>query len=82
MRFLSSLKIPVVGVLRDSQNFVASASEGLGICDLPLYRSRKDLPAIAEIIAWLLRDGLARESAPVPESTEQGGIEDRPRILH
>jgi chromosome partitioning protein len=53
MRFLSSLKIPVISVLRDSQNFVRAADEGLGICDLPLYRAKKDLVAMAEIVSWL-----------------------------
>ena len=82
MRFLSSLKIPVVGVLRDSQNFVASASEGLGICDLPLYRSKSDLPAIAGIVAWLLQDGRMHESPEIPDPVEQGNIDDQPRIIH
>ena len=81
-RFLTSLRIPVVGTLRDSQNFVASAAEGLGVCDLPLYRSKEDLPAMAGIIAWLLQDGQAKEAAPDPVSATRDGAEDRPRIIH
>ena len=32
MRFLDSLGIPIIAVLRDSQNFVHAAEEGIGIC--------------------------------------------------
>lgn len=64
-RFLSSLKIPVIATLRDSQNFVRAADEGIGICDLPLYRAKQDLVAMAEIIAWL-DQGIA--DAPQPEA--------------
>ena len=53
VRFLSSLKIPLISVLRDSQNFVRAADEGIGICDLPLYRAKKDLVAMAQIVSWL-----------------------------
>ena len=50
---MTSLKIPVISILRDSQNFVRAADEGIGICDLPLYRSKADIVSIARIVAWL-----------------------------
>lgn len=53
MRFLDSLGIPIVGVLRDSQNFVHAANVGLGICELPYYRVQKDLEQFARIVGWL-----------------------------
>ena len=34
MRFLDSLGIPIIAVLRDSQNFVHAAEQGLGLCDM------------------------------------------------
>jgi len=53
VRFLSSLNIPLISVLRDSQNFVRAAEDGIGICDLPLYRAKQDLVAMAQIVSWL-----------------------------
>jgi chromosome partitioning protein len=53
MRFLDSLGIPVVGVLRDSQNFVRAAEEGIGICEMPGHRARKDMEQLEQIVAWL-----------------------------
>jgi len=53
MRFLESLGIPIIGVLRDSQNFVHAAEAGVGICELPLHRVRKDLEQLEQITAWL-----------------------------
>lgn len=53
MRFLDSLGIPVIAVLRDSQNFVRAAEKGIGICDMPLYRAVEDLEQIENIVQWL-----------------------------
>jgi chromosome partitioning protein len=53
MKFLGRLSIPVVGVVRDSQNYVGAAREGLCIHDLLPSRASKDLAQWAPIIAWL-----------------------------
>lgn len=53
MRFLTSLEIPIIAELRDSQNFVHAAALGLGICELPSYKTRQDLEELAPVIAWL-----------------------------
>lgn len=55
MRFLSSLRIPVVGMLRDSQNFVTAADHGIGIYELPDYRAQRDKEDLSRIINWLDR---------------------------
>ena len=81
MRFLTSLKIPLVAVLRDSQNFVGAAAEGIGICDLPLYKAKQDLVAMADVMRWL--DGSAtvsREAVPLPD--EQPTSEKGRQSLH
>ena len=54
-RFLGSLRIPLIGALRDSQNFVQAAALGLGVCELPLHRVKDDLPALDAIGQWLER---------------------------
>ena len=55
MRFLNSLRIPVVGVLRDSQNYVTAADEGIGVYEMPHYRAQKDIEEMSRIIEWLDR---------------------------
>lgn len=53
MRFLHSLSISVVGVLKDSQNYVHSAERGLSIHELPNARMKADAERWASIIEWL-----------------------------
>jgi chromosome partitioning protein len=53
MRFLDSLGIPVIAVLRDTQNFVRSAEEGIGVCEMTPSQVRPDVKQIENIVAWL-----------------------------
>jgi chromosome partitioning protein len=53
MRFLTSLEIPIVAQLRDSQNYVYAAANGIGICEMPMYRAGKDMEAFGMMVAWL-----------------------------
>lgn len=53
MRFLDSLGIPIVAVMRDSQNYVHAAEHGIGICELQPHKVRKDILELEKIIAWL-----------------------------
>jgi chromosome partitioning protein len=53
MRFLDSLGIPIVAVLRDTQNFVRSAEQGIGVCEMPPSRVRPDVEQLEKIVAWL-----------------------------
>ncbi len=53
MRFLDSLAIPIIAVLRDSQNFVYAAEVGVGIHEMQPSRVRKDVVQIDRIVNWL-----------------------------
>jgi chromosome partitioning protein len=53
MRFLDSLGIPIIAVLRDSQNFVHSAEQGIGVCEMPRSRVKPDVVQIEKIVSWL-----------------------------
>jgi len=53
MRFLDSLGIPIIAVLRDSQNFVRSAEQGVGICEMTPSRVRPDVEQLEKIVNWL-----------------------------
>ncbi|MEM7432451.1 MAG: AAA family ATPase [Pseudomonadota bacterium] len=53
MRFLDSLGIPIVAVLRDSQNFVHSAEQGIGLCEMQPSRVKPDVEQFHRIVNWL-----------------------------
>jgi chromosome partitioning protein len=53
MRFLDSLGIPIIAVIRDSQNFVYSAESGLGLHEMPPSRVRQDLEQLDRVVKWL-----------------------------
>jgi chromosome partitioning protein len=53
LQFLSSLKIPMIATLRDSQNFVHASARGLGVCELPQYRAKDDIDQIRAITRWV-----------------------------
>jgi len=54
MRFLDSLGIPIVAVLRDSQNYVRAAEKGFGMHEMrPPSRVRPDKEQIDKIVTWL-----------------------------
>ena len=53
MRFLDSLGIPIIAVLRDSQNFVHAAERGVGLCEMQPSRVKSDVEQIDRIVEWL-----------------------------
>ena len=53
MRFLDSLKIPVVAVLPDSQHYIRAASSGIGLHELSGARYRGDQAQWTSLIEWI-----------------------------
>ena len=53
MRFLTSLEIPIIAELRDSQNYVYAAAYGIGIYEMPAYKVKKDVERMDPIITWI-----------------------------
>ena len=53
VRFLSSLKIPMIAALRDSQVFMHAAAQGIGIAEMPAHKIRNDIPQINAVVSWL-----------------------------
>jgi chromosome partitioning protein len=53
MRFLDSLGIPIIAVLRDTQNFVRSAEQGVGVCEMTPSSVKPDVIQIEKIVSWL-----------------------------
>ncbi len=63
MRFLTSLQIPIVAVLRDSQNYVYAADLGMGIYEMPRHRVKADVEQMDLIINWLDQLPMRRREA-------------------
>ena len=53
MRFLTSLDIPLVATLRDTQNYVRSSQAGIGIHEMPTWQVQKDLEDWDRLEDWL-----------------------------
>ena len=66
-RFLTSLDIPVIARLRDSQNFVQAAAFGIGISELPPHKVRPDLDQLDLITNWLDRWRMRQLDALIAE---------------
>jgi chromosome partitioning protein len=58
-RFVEGLKLPVLGYLRDTQNYVQLAAHGLTLWDVAKSRVEKDLEQWQPIIEWT--NGAARK---------------------
>lgn len=67
MRFLDSLGIPIIAVLRDSQNFVDSAEKGIGVHEMEPSRVRPDLEQLERIARWI--DGWSERRHAAAEIT-------------
>jgi chromosome partitioning protein len=53
MRFLETLRIPVIATLRDSQNYVRAAEQGIGIARDEAHVVEQDLEDWQPLLAWL-----------------------------
>jgi chromosome partitioning protein len=53
MRILANLETPTIAVLRDSQNFVHAAAQGLGVHEMPHFKVQREVEQMDLIIDWL-----------------------------
>jgi chromosome partitioning protein len=68
MRFLQTLKIPIIATIRDSQNYVRSAELGMSIHEMKPYVVREDLVQWQSLVCWL--DGVASPASIFEESAD------------
>jgi chromosome partitioning protein len=52
-RFLTTLKLPLVATMRDSQNYIRAAEQGLGIHELEKRRTASDRERWLSLVDWL-----------------------------
>jgi chromosome partitioning protein len=64
MRFLDSLGIPIIAVLSDSQSYVQAAEQGVGVCEMPPRRTRRETEELEGIMAWLDDRQQRRQESP------------------
>jgi chromosome partitioning protein len=53
LRFLDTLDVPLVGTLRESQNYIRSAESGQGLHEMKNWQVAEDLQQWAGILEWL-----------------------------
>jgi chromosome partitioning protein len=72
MRFLETLRIPVIATLRDSQNYVRAAEQGVGLHEMKTNLVQQDLQDWEPLLAWLkAKETTVRPSEgvnPLPET--------------
>lgn len=64
MRFLNTLGIPVIATLRDSQNYIRAAEQGVGLHEMKKNLVEQDLEDWDPLLTWLR----AKEGAAAPLS--------------
>jgi chromosome partitioning protein len=71
MRFLETLRIPVIATLRDSQNYVRAAEQGQGLHEMKRQLVEQDLADWQPMLAWLkAKEGVWRPSAGINPLSE------------
>jgi chromosome partitioning protein len=63
-RFVSSLEVPVLGYLRDTQNYVQLAAHGLTLWDVAPSRVEKDREQWHALIEWIFTKAPPPAAAP------------------
>jgi chromosome partitioning protein len=66
-QYLSTLKVPYLGGLRDAQNYVRAYARGMGVLELPEYLASPDWKQWEPIGEWLA----SKRSQPQPQPQPQ-----------
>jgi len=78
MRFLTSLRIPLVAILRDSQNYVRAADRGIGVYELPHYKASRDIEDLSAVVGWLDKRQVSRIETTIMTPSEARNFPSRP----
>ena len=72
MRFLNTLRIPVIATLRDSQNYLRAAEQGVGLHEMKKQLVAQDLEDWEPLLGWLrAKEAAASQSDPSTASALQ-----------
>jgi chromosome partitioning protein len=78
IRFLQTLGIPIVATLRDSQNYLRAAEQGLGLHEMKSYVVARDVVEWRPLIEWLelpAHSPPAEAATPAPAVTAPAGLD-------
>ncbi|HWW21547.1 MAG TPA: AAA family ATPase [Steroidobacteraceae bacterium] len=79
-RFLGTLGIPIVATLRDSQNYVRAAEQGLGLEEMKAAQVSEDLAQWQPLLQWLDQPrGAVAPVVPPPPAVEVPAIAEPER---
>ncbi len=76
IRFLHTLGIPIVAIIRDSQNYVRAAELGIGVHEMKSYVAQQDVEQWGPLVTWLTGapdSTLSPRSAPPAATGESSG---------
>jgi chromosome partitioning protein len=79
IRFLHTLKIPIVATIRDSQNYVRGAELGVGVHEMKRYLAGEDVAQWVPLIQWLERR--PAERPPGPQGAAGAAPEGQAEVL-
>ena len=78
IRFLQTLGIPIVATLRDSQNYLRAAEQGIGLHEMKGHVVARDVVEWRPLIEWLdppAHSPPAQTATPAPAVTEPAGLD-------
>jgi chromosome partitioning protein len=75
IRFLHTLGIPIVAIIRDSQNYVRAAELGIGVHEMKGHVAREDVEQWGPLVTWLTG---ASDSTLSPRGPPAAGPRERP----
>jgi chromosome partitioning protein len=81
IRFLHTLGIPIVAIIRDSQNYVRAAELGIGVHEMKSYVAQDDVEQWTPLVAWLNGapgSSLAPQGGPSAPTREPNGAPPQP----
>ncbi len=73
IRFLQSLRIPIVATIRDSMNYVRAAEQGVGVHEMKSSLAQEDIEQWRPLVAWLERPGASPQPAQDPPASAAVG---------
>jgi chromosome partitioning protein len=69
LRFLNTLDVPLVGTLRESQNYIHSADSGLGLHEMKSHKAADDIAQWQGILEWIATPARVPGQSPAPDVT-------------
>jgi chromosome partitioning protein len=77
---LDSMSITFIATLRDSQNYISSAEEGIGLFEMQGSGVRRDIETWQPVIEWLCRQGCEVQRNEISQPPHPGGVQFKEHV--